>query len=177
MNHAAAASDLPVEILDTETIVRAVKSPHHVNKAATRVRPAAFRPQAGQSVLSVLRQPMGDDFCKDKGVEICGVEYVGLAAITAIEIRRPGSLVFDYREDFLGHAHIDHQLPPVQRDEPPPADVLAEYNKRCKILADATVFYKDSSPAVPGWAGPPLKLPSRPDERPAPLALEAGTVT
>lgn len=166
MNPADVAPDLPVEILDAETVVRAVKTPHHIDKHATRVRPAAFRPQPGHTALSVLRQPKGDDFCKDKGVAICGAEYVGLAVITAAEIRRPGSLVFDYRQDFLGHAHIDHQLAAIQRNEPPPADLKAQYDKRCKILADATVFHKDSSPTVPGWAGPSLKLASRPDQRP-----------
>jgi hypothetical protein len=164
----AAGPQLPEDIHDTETIVRAVKTPHHVNKSQTRIRPAAFRPQVGQSVLSVMRQTMGDDFCKDKGVAICGHDYVGLATITAIEIRRRSSRVFDYRLDFLGHAHIDHELPPIQRGEPPPSDLLAIYDERCESLAKGAVFHKDPAPGVPSWAGEPLKLVSRIDERPLP---------
>jgi hypothetical protein len=107
-----------------------------------------------------MRQVMGDDFCKNKGVEICGEEYIGLATITAAEIRRQGSLVFDYREDFLGHAHIDHQLPPIQKDEPPSAEALQRYQDRWSRLAAAAVFQKDPLPKVPGWAGEPLRLAS-----------------
>jgi hypothetical protein len=169
MTAADPAAALPVEIHEAETIVRAVKTPHHVNPAVTRIRPSAFRPAAGHTVLSVMRQLMGDDFCKDKGVEICGNEYIGLAAITAAEIRRPGSLVVDYRHDFLGHAHIDHQLPAIQRDEPPPADVLQKLDDRCKKLAAAAVFHKDQAPTAPGWSGPALKLASLPVGGPPPL--------
>lgn len=168
MTAADPAAALPVEIHDADTIVRAVKTPHHVNPAQTRIRPSAFRPAPGHTVVSVMRQLMGDNFCKNKGVEICGNEYIGLAAITAAEIRRPGSLVLDHRDDFLGHAHVDHQLPVIQRDEPPPPDVLQRLDDRCKRLAAAAVFHKDPSPAVPGWAGSALKLASVPGERPLP---------
>ena len=97
---AVAGDQLPVEIQDSETIVRATKTPHHVNKNQTRLRPSAFRPPPGETTISVMRQLMGDDFCKNKGVEICGEEYIGLATITAIEIRCRGSLVLDHRVDF-----------------------------------------------------------------------------
>jgi len=171
MTAADPAADLPIEIHDAETIVRAVKTPHHVNPAETRIRPSAFRPAPGHTVLSVMRQLMGDDFCKDKGVEICGNEYIGLAAIAAAEVRRPGSLVVDYRDDFLGHAHIDHQLPAIQRNEPPPPDLLQQLDDRCKKLAAAAVFHKDPSPTVPSWAGSALRLASLPGERPPPVDL------
>jgi hypothetical protein len=165
---AVAGDQLPVEIQDSETIVRATKTPHHVNKNQTRLRPSAFRPPPGETTISVMRQLMGDDFCKNKGVEICGEEYIGLATITAIEIRCRGSLVLDHRVDFRGHAHIDHQLPPIPRDEPPPPDLLQQYDDRCKKLAAAAVFHKDPSPKVAGWAGEPLLLTSRlPDPTPA----------
>lgn len=151
---------LPIDIHASETIVRATKTPHHVNANKTRLRPAAFRPKVGSAVVSVMRQPMGDDFCKDKAVHICGAAYLGLSVITASEIRSAGALITDDRDEWLGHAHIDHQLPPVQKDEPLPAEQKQRLDDRCKALADACVLHTDPAPSVPGWSGSPLQLAS-----------------
>jgi hypothetical protein len=149
--------EIAIEVDDAETIVRAIKTPHHINKRKGTLRPAAFLPRGGESRISVMRQLMGDDFCKSKGVEICGSEYMGLAVISAGTIRTIGSSVVDAREEWLGHAHVDHGLTNLRKPElNEPHD--PELTERCKQLAEASVFHVDQAPAEPGWAGPPLKL-------------------
>jgi hypothetical protein len=169
MNPGGAAYALPTDIHDAETLIRTTKAGFHLNNAQNRLKHQAFRPPPGHGVVSVIRQLMGDDFCKNKSVEICqGTpgEYAGLTALTAAEIRRAASLVIDHPADFVGHAHIDHQLPPIPKDQPPPEDLLPQYDERCKKLAAVATFYKDPAPGTLGWAGPPLKLASLVSERP-----------
>src|SRR5437899_8335550 len=96
----AEGAELPIAIEDGETIVRAIVSPAHYRNG--KLATAAFRPPPGKSALSVMRQLMGDDFCKAKGVEIGngspGQKYVGLLAIKAASIREAGSSVTDSRD-------------------------------------------------------------------------------
>jgi hypothetical protein len=155
--------DLPVVIDDAETIVRAVVSPAHYKKG--KVKTAAFRPQYGKSSISVMRQLMGDDFCKDKAVEIGKASpnqtYVGLLTIKAAAIREAGSSVTDSREEWPGHADLDHGFPSVREQEPgepEPAAEFARMTERCQALRDASLFHEDENPDVTGWAGSPLKI-------------------
>lgn len=150
-------TEIPVEIDDGETIVRVVKTPHHLNKG--KLRPSAFRPPAGESCISVMRQIMTDDFCKNKAVELFGAAYAGLAVILAGRIRSHGSSVVDARDEWLGHAHVDHgfKSPP---NEPSDADEFQRMTERCKALANACIFHVDPSPAVSGWAGSQLGIAS-----------------
>src|SRR5215207_7123795 len=91
-------AELPVAIDDTETIVRAIVAPSHVNKKG-RVTAGAFRPPPGKSAISVMRQLMRDDACKARGLQIGrdspGQTYKGLLAIRAARIREAGSTVTD----------------------------------------------------------------------------------
>ncbi|CAK0770247.1 conserved hypothetical protein [Gammaproteobacteria bacterium] len=147
--------ELPIEIDDAEKIVRAIKTPYHVNRQGN-LKPSAFRPPPGKTVISVVRQMMGNDFCKNKAVEICGDAYLGLAVITASTIWAIGSQVYDERGDFIGHAHIDHGFPSPSSHEPQCAVENERMHTRCKKFADASVFHLDQSPTVPGWSGPQL---------------------
>ena len=146
--------ELPPDIDDAERIVRAVKTPYHVKKG--KLKPAAFRPQPGQSIISVMRQLMGDDFCKDKAVEIAKASYVGLAVLAAYAIRAAGSEVHDAPNDFIGHAHIDHGFSSPLENEPPSPQETERMNTRYRSLADASTLHIDHSPTAPGWTGPPL---------------------
>ena len=81
----------PIAIDDSETIVRAIVAPAHHNKG--KIATAVFRPRRGETSLSVMRQLMGDDFCKAKGVEIGEASpsqhYVGLLTIKAAAMDHP----------------------------------------------------------------------------------------
>ena len=106
------ASALPVPIDAGETIVRAVKTPAHYKNG--KVATAVFRPRAQESSVSVMRQLMGDDFCKTKGVEIGGGTYVGLLTIKAAAVSRAIAAAGDLRE-MLVHTgqHYDDNMSAV----------------------------------------------------------------
>jgi hypothetical protein len=154
------ADQLPIQVDGSETIVRAVVSPAHYKKSA--VQSAAFRPPVGKTDLSVIRQVMGDDFCKNKGVEIGAASpnqtYVGLLTIKASAVRAAGSEVNDSRAVFLGHADLDHGLVSPPRDEPPTSLNLQAMAERCDALLKASTFHRDPERDQPNWKGSPLAI-------------------
>lgn len=143
--------ELPVEIAPEEVIVRAIKTPFHVDLRKSRLKYQAFKPQAGRDDLSVMRKrQLGNDGCKDKAAEIGGAAYVGLAALLAQEIAGIGARVVDSREgQFLGHAHIEQGMPAPTSG----AAAAPELLERWRALADAARFYRDGHPRTPGWHG------------------------
>lgn len=148
--------DLPVEIDDEEYVVRGIKAKHHYDVARRRLKPAAFRPPAGKTAISVIRKRMGDDYCKDRAVAICGDSYIGLGVLKAGKIRAIGATVADSREEFLGHADVDHGFPAPQRDEPQHSEYNMRMVERCRELCKACRFFKDLFPNANGWRGDPL---------------------
>lgn len=157
--HLSDAVDLPIPIEDAETIVRAVVAPAHYKNG--KLATAVFRPPAGKSSISVMRQRMGDNYCKKKGVEIGsaspGQQYVGLLTIRAGAIRNAGSFVSDSRDEWLGHADLDHGFVSVPND-PLRADEFARMTERCQALKKSSTFYADPDTASVAWSGPPLRL-------------------
>jgi hypothetical protein len=149
-------SEIPIDIADEETIVRAVKTPAHYKK--NKLATAVFRPRAGETSISVMRQIMGDDFCKAKAVDIGGNQYVGLLTIKASAIRTIGSTVGDSREEYLGHADLDHGFPSAPANDPAGAEDFARMTERCQELKNASNFHLDPAPAAKGWAGSKLKI-------------------
>lgn len=158
MSGQASDSDIPVPIEDTETIVRAIVAPSHFDKKG-RVKAGAFRPKAGSSI-SVIRQLMGDNFCKAKGVDVGRTApdgYKGLLVLTAASIRKTGSTVSDSRDEYLGHADLDHGFV-SEPNEPATRDAFERMTERCQALRDASTYHADPDPAGLGWRGAPLRL-------------------
>lgn len=147
---------LPLEVSDDERLVRAIGTPQHYDAKKGKLKPAAFRPKEDVCAISVIRQIMGDNFCKDKGVEIVGMSYLGLAVISSERVREIGSSVYDHRVDFCGHAHIDHGVPAPPKNDPLSSEVNATMYLRWKALSDACIFHVDEKPSALGWSGPPL---------------------
>lgn len=145
---------LPSEISDDEVVVRVVKTPYHIKKNGT-LKPSVFRPRPGCSLVSVIRQCMGDNFCKQKAQEIASESYIGFAAIQVHQIREHESRVLDARGDYLGHAHIDHNIS-VARDEPLESRPNQMLTRRCQELITFTRFHRDSDPRSSNWDGAPL---------------------
>lgn len=164
------------EIPDNEKVVRAVKSPHHVNGKGG-VKHNALRPPPDDSVISVIRHAMGDDFCKDQGKKVVegdaadgesedppdlGVAvparatFAGLLALPSGHVRECGSTVEDAREDFCGHAHVDHDLKMPPRGVPVSPELLEKLRERCKSIISGGAYFSDPAPDQPGWSGPAL---------------------
>lgn len=146
--------DLPIEITGEEKIVRLIRTPSHIKK--DKLAPTAFRSKAGTDDVSVIRQSyMGTDFCKSKGKEIMGDNYIGLAALLARDIRNTGSTIQDSRDEFCGHAHISHGVI-LPRDEPPNSEMNLFITERCRELVKVTSLYIDPNPLAAKWTGPEL---------------------
>ena len=150
---------IPIEIDDAEQIVRAIKSPPHIDKKnPAKLKPGAFRSKSGTDNVSVIRHDyMGSDFCKAKGKASANpfAVYVGLASISAAAIRSTGSTVHDSREQFLGHAHISHGLI-LFPDEPPKSEDNLVIQERCRALCALATFHRDPEPEREDWTGPPI---------------------
>lgn len=146
--------DLPIEIAPGEVIVRAIKTPYHYDEKKKRLKPFAFRPQAGRDDVSVMRKRhLGNDGCKDKAVEIAAKTYIGLAALCSEEVIAAKASVVDSREGlFLGHAQIEQGTPAPLSGQTADPDLI----ERWKALADTARYYQDSEPQSPGWHGPDI---------------------
>jgi hypothetical protein len=154
---ASEPDDLPIVIGAGETIVRAIKTPAHYDETKKRLKNGAFRPPAGESGLSAMRQLIGDDQCKRKAQEICGGAYRGLAAIKAEAIRAAGSTVTDSRDVWFGHADIDHGIV-LPANEPPDPDLLQRLTDRCRALVANSQFRDDGDPDGDTWQADTLAL-------------------
>src|ERR1035438_8841627 len=97
--------EIPVEVDDSEVIVRAVCHPYHLDKEG-RLAWVAYQPPPEDDRVSVLRHDyLGGDACKKKGQELSGGRktYAGLAFAKAEGIRQAEVRVIDSREEFIGH--------------------------------------------------------------------------
>jgi hypothetical protein len=144
---------LPMEIAPDEVIVRAIKTPFHIDlkKQPPRLKSQAFRPAPGRDDLSVMRKlHLGNDGCKRKALEIAKDAYVGLAALRAQEIVDAKAKVRDSREgQFLGHAEIELGMPAPATGQ----TAAPELMERWQALAEKARFYRDAQPDSPEWTG------------------------
>ncbi|MGY8811454.1 MAG: hypothetical protein ACKVK5_10510 [Pseudomonadales bacterium] len=147
-------------IEDSEVIVRALKTPVHYDLKKKRLKPAAFRPPKGSSIISVAR-PHGVETCREQiRSQVSGnVIYSGLGAILAMDIRKAGSELEDAPEDFDGHAHIDHGIVMPIDGEPLPAELNLLFTTRLRDLASRTQAYLDPDPGNDTWQGEDLMPP------------------
>lgn len=148
--------DLDTSIPDEEKTVRAIKTPFHIKSNGT-LKHNALRPPAEETAVSVIRHAMGDDFCKDKGREVVGEGYLGLLTLPSGQVRRCGSNVLDYRDNFFcGHAHVDHGIPVPPKNEPMAPEHSDRLVELCKAILRVGTYHADPAPPAAGWSGNPL---------------------
>jgi hypothetical protein len=150
--------DIPIEIAGEENIVRAIKSPYHIDKRRNKLKHQAFRSKPETDEVSVVRHHyMGSDFCKAKAKEIVAHDptatYEGLAVLRADAIRATGSTIHDSRNVYCGHAHISHGII-LLPDDPLHAELNLALTERCQALCDAALYHADPDPSAPSWTGP-----------------------
>ena len=152
---------MPIEIADSEKIVRAIMSPYHFNQKTGKLRPGAFRSEPGTDEVSVIRQVhKGSDFCKEKALEIASKTakktFKGFAVLVAAEIKRVGAQVFDSRRYYCGHAHISYGILAPPPDEPQDSETNKLLLKMTRAVLGIAKYYEDPDPATATWTGPPL---------------------
>ena len=114
--------EIPIDIDDKETIVRAIFQPYHVNKKG-KLKPEAFKSPVGKDEVYVIRHTyMGTGFCKRKAKEIEAIgkekgqskTYKGLASLKAFDIRSVGSDLVRFDSGLLFFSlvliHAAHQV-------------------------------------------------------------------
>lgn len=152
-------TEIPLDIADTERLVRGICSPYHISSNG-RLKPAAFDAPAEMDEVSVVRHEyVGADDCKRHGKTLTneaeGKLYKGLAVICARSVRLHGAAVVDSRTIFMGHADIKHGHR-KSRLEPPAPEVVALLNQRNKELAKAAHYFADPDPHGGDWTGEAL---------------------
>ncbi|RUR01416.1 hypothetical protein ELQ94_07925 [Labedella endophytica] len=149
---------LDPKVDDSETLVRVIKSPFHLK--GKKLKKQAFQPPRTKQDLSVIRQVMGDDFCKNKGVELLAqatnAKYQGLATGLTMDVRRLSAKVIDYPQDFMGHAHIV-SFAAHSPDEPHSPEVMEKLDNYYAKMVEHFLYHPDPKPEVAGWYGPSLK--------------------
>ena len=145
--------DIPIQVDDTENVVRAIFS-HHLDKKDRLTRYAFKEPNDD---LSVMRHThMDSDQCKKRALEIRPgnpkITYKGLAVIGVKEVRSVRSEVTDTREgNYCGHARLSNGLLIPPPDDPLAAEKTLELNERLDALRHLARYYADLHPTSQGW--------------------------
>jgi hypothetical protein len=148
---------MPRDVRDDEKIVRAIKTPYHFDQKKLKLRPAAFVPPAGGSDVSVVRTVNGESFAAEQARQVSKPsEYVGVAVAEALNFRSLGTEVYDYKEDFCGHAHLNHGIPVPPKGEVFEPQLKMALDDRCKAIIARCRFHPDTHENVVGWLGGPL---------------------
>lgn len=153
------ACNLPESIDPEEHLIRVVKSPYHYNKGKSKLSPKLLHPAAGKSDISVMRQILGDAACSEKARSISGnlvppAEYKGMAIFCAKDVNASGSCCYDHRDDFCGHAHINHNIRVPDRHETWDPAIKMIFDERCRtLLQKLKRFVADSIDAGSGGEG------------------------
>jgi hypothetical protein len=152
-------SDIPIEVADSEKIVRAIMSPYHIKKGKLKI--AAFRSAPGTDDVSVIRHSYkSSNFCKQRAKEIAsnaeGKTYKGLAVLTALNIRGVGADVFDSRQHFCGHAHISYGIKTPSPNEPLESAANQRLSEMVRNLLKFVTYHEDLNPMGSEWTGPAL---------------------
>ncbi|GEC74196.1 hypothetical protein [Microbacterium maritypicum] len=158
------AGDANVADLDVdadEFILRALDR-HDVN-GSKQVKWQAMAPAQTESISSVMRlRLLGPDAAKAEGIRIKGPKFVGFGRALASTYLRAAQSIEDSREEFHGHADLDHgfRRPPTGEPLLPgePADPSDEYQVAVfhyRGIANALCYFEDATPA-PTWAGADL---------------------
>lgn len=129
----------PIDIDDSEEIVRGIFSPYHIKKNGT-LKLQAFQPSYDTDEVSVMRLSwMGLDLCKQKAKEMERLTakppktLITLACLVTGKVRKGGLEVLDSRKYFDGHADIKLGII-IPKREPLPPKQLMRLNERIKYL-------------------------------------------
>lgn len=78
--------------------------------------------------------------------------YVGLAFVSAKDVRRCGAAVVDSRKEYLGHADIINGIEQPAGEALPPV-LMKQLDERAKAIADSARYVKDPNPNSLLWTG------------------------
>jgi hypothetical protein len=146
---------IPSDIANSEVLVRAVFS-YHLDKG--KPRPTLFRNP--DDLISVSRRawvaPWLTKLIARARIENERLErpnlYVGLAFVSAEDVRKHGATVVDSRVEYLGHADIRNGIVQPKGEALPPRISKTLHERAQKLLGSAK-FVKDPDPDELRWTG------------------------
>lgn len=149
---------VPREVDGDEVIIRAVMSPYHLDGNRKSITAELFTSPRDKDEVSVYRYPVvpltvakiDAKLFVERPNDSQPKIFNGLAVVRVSKVRAAGFQVSDSREEFLGHADIVCGVVQKKGVALPP-DVRAELKKRLQTLVNATVYVRDSRPALPMW--------------------------
>jgi hypothetical protein len=152
----------PLEIDDAEIIVRGVCSPYHYKRG--KLTKNAYLPPPGTDETSTMRASwIGAHACRHHALLLensaQNKNYVGLAVLSAKQIRHVVDDVIDSRKQFRGHADIKFGFSPPSEGEPQPPEEMKRTRDKANKLRQLASFYADpnSDPCTHAWTGEELK--------------------
>jgi hypothetical protein len=146
-----------VTVADDEIAVRAIMTPHHLNKKRTGLTRKAFVSPAEVDEVSVSRQPYVAAWIAKLWARAVVQSppdkvYVGLAFIDVQKVRQAGSDVFDSRSEYLGHGDIRHGIVMPKKGVPLPPPVLLQLDTQLDAIVNAAHFVHDAKPRSLRWS-------------------------
>lgn len=151
---------VPGGIDDKEKLVRVIKTPYHFDEKKLKLRYRAMFPPPDQSDVSVVRTVISEGIAAEQARQVAlqsnPDEYRGLAALEAGVVRDAGSLAYDYKPDFCGHAHVNHGVKMPKKGETLDAKTRLQLDEHCKAIVAKSRFHPDTLKNLVGWTGEPL---------------------
>lgn len=146
---------MPIEVSDSEVLIRTVTT-WNVN-ARGKLKPSLFHhPEDRVSVARRNWIPpwLAKAYAKAR-IQNATLKppklYLGLAFVSAGNVRKNGSDVIDSREEYLGHADIRNGI--VQsRQEALPPEQRKQLDERARAIAKSARFVKDPNPKSILWS-------------------------
>ena len=159
-------ASLPVEIPDSEDVIRAIYYEVHLNDDGS-LKWQAYDPTPGTDEVSVMRSArLSPTACKRKAKSMEKAPrklYRGLAVLNSGAIAKKKMAVIDSRYVYCGHADIktgvvtQERLPNVPRDSHEVARVKAVAEKLKKL----SQYYPDPNIGSTKWEGRALLPPAQ----------------
>jgi len=156
---------VPSDVSDDERILRAIYSPHHLDK--NRLRQCAYDPTPSTDEISVMRlEYMGPHACKRKARSFNNPkhkkEYRGFAVLGVSAVRASEMMVVDSRKYYCGHADIRlmiQELRSREGGEPLSAEAGKRFKDLKKYLLSASNYIPDPVPQSSRWKDGKLDPP------------------
>jgi hypothetical protein len=147
---------VPVKVEGDERIIRAIYSPHHVDRHNRRLKHQAYDPTPGTDEISTMRlEHMGASFCRKKAKSFQNLRtnppkiMAGLAVLQVATVTAKGMPVVDSRRQYCGHADIKLLIAELlnrQKGEPPPPHIGKKFKDLKDELVKSSTYFSDPNP-------------------------------
>jgi len=147
--------DVGPDILDDESIYRAIFTPYHYDVKKKKLKRQAFIQKPHSKGVSSYRGAILEpnevrDYAKQLGQDTAQVnpdkKYHGICVCSAGAVRKAGSNIVDSRALFYGHADIFHSIPDAEPGEPNSPEDTEKLQIAIDKILECTNYFIDTNP-------------------------------